>query len=125
MEILGKVWGQTSPIFCKNNVEIHRIEGRKGGYCSKHRHWAKFNMFFMEKGKLKITVVKDYGSGVLDDITIIGPGQHTIVPPGQYHQFEILEDCIAYEIYWVELDPSDIERETIGGTTQLSANLKP
>ena len=37
----GKVWGQTQPLFNKNNVEIHRIETNKGGYCSKHKHEFK------------------------------------------------------------------------------------
>ena len=115
MEIKGKIWGKTSPIFCKNNVEIHRLEGKKGGFCSRHRHWAKFNRFFVERGKIKVTITKDYGSGILDDVTIIGPGEQTTVSPGDLHSFEILEDCVAYEIYWVELDPDDIERETVGG----------
>ena len=115
MDIQGKVWGLTTPLFCKNNVEIHRIEGRKGGFCSWHKHDAKYNRFFVEKGLLKVSVQKDYGSGTLEDVTIIGPGQQTTVPPGQFHQFEVLEDCAAYEINWVELDPNDIERLTVGG----------
>jgi len=123
MEIHGKLWGKTSPVFFKNNVEIHRIEGRRGGYCSKHFHQSKFNMFLVEKGKLKIIVTKDYGSGILDDITIVGPGEQTIVPPGQWHKFEVLEDCIAFEIYWVELDLGDIERETVGGISRLKDSI--
>ena len=115
MEIKGKIWGSTSPIFCKNNVEIHRIEGNKGGYCSWHRHQSKYNRFFVEKGTIKVTVQKDYGSGELEDETIIGPGQQTTVSPGDYHKFEVLEDCVVYEIYWVELDPNDIDRLTVGG----------
>jgi hypothetical protein len=74
---------------------------------------------------MKVSVWKDYGSGTLEDITVIGPGQHTTVPPGQFHQFEILEDCIAYEIYWVELDPGDIDRETVGGSTIPSGLASP
>lgn len=120
MEIKGKVWGRTSTLFYKNNVEIHRLEGKKGGFCSKHRHYAKYNRFFCESGKLKIVVSKDYGSGVLDDVTILGPGDSTTVAPGDFHQFEVLEDCVCYEIYWVELDPGDIERETVGGSQKAS-----
>ena len=115
MDLQGKVWGSTSPLFCKNNVEIHRIEGNKGGYCSFHCHKHKFNRFFIESGVLKITVQKDYGSGVLDDVTIIEAGQQTTVSPGQFHKFEVIEDCVAYEIYWVELDQGDIDRLTVGG----------
>lgn len=115
MDIQGKVWGQTTPLFCKNNVEIHRIEGVAGGFCSWHRHNMKFNRFFIESGVLKITVQKDYGSGTLEDVTILEAGQQTTVSPGQFHKFEVLEDCVAYEIYWVELDPDDIDRLTVGG----------
>ena len=49
------------------------------------------------------------------DKTIISTGEMTIVKPGAYHKFEALEDTICYEIYWVELNPSDIVREDIGG----------
>lgn len=115
MEIQGKVWGSTSPIFHKNNVEINRIIGKKGGFSSFHCHKHKFNLFFVESGVIKVTIQKDYGSGVLEDETIVGPGQQTTVPPNQFHKFEVVEDCVAYEIYWVELDPNDIERLTVGG----------
>jgi mannose-6-phosphate isomerase-like protein (cupin superfamily) len=115
MDVQGKIWGSTSPLFCKNNVEIHRIEGNKGGFCSWHKHGAKYNRFFVESGTIKVTVQKDYGSGTLEDVTILLPGQQTTVAPGDYHKFEVLEDCVAYEIYWVELNPADIERITVGG----------
>lgn len=118
MEIQGKVWGTTSPIFCKNNVEIHRIEGRKGGYCSYHLHKSKFNRFFVESGVIRVTIQRDYGSGILEDVTVVGPQQQITVPPGFYHRFEVIEDCVAYEIYWVELDPDDIERLTVGGVNE-------
>ena len=40
----------------------------------------------------------------------------TVAKPGTYHRFKALEDTICYEIYWVELDPSDIERDDVGGS---------
>ena len=52
----GKVWGNTKNIFCKNNVEVHRIEAQKGGYSSKHKHNYKYNAFFVERGRLIIYV---------------------------------------------------------------------
>ncbi len=114
----GKVWGTTQPLFNKNNVEIHRIETDKGGYCSKHKHQYKYNCFYVEKGKLKITAWKnDYN---LVDITILSTGEATTVPPGEYHVFEALEDSVCYEIYWVEISESDIIREDHGGTSQSS-----
>lgn len=115
MIVQGKVWGKTSPIFFKNNVEMHRIEGKKGGHCSKHRHHTKYNMFFIESGKLQVEIHKDYGSEVLKDITVLGPGEATTVAPGDWHRFRVLEDCVAFEIYWVELEAADIDREDVGG----------
>lgn len=111
--IQGKIWGNTQSIFNKNNVEIHRIETKKGGFCSKHRHLRKYNMFYVESGKIKIISWKtDYD---LVDETIISSGQCTTTPPGEYHRFESLEDSVVYEIYWVTLEPSDIDREDHGG----------
>jgi hypothetical protein len=114
MNIQGKIWGQTSSLFDKNNVEIHRIECNKNGFCSKHKHISKYNMFFIEKGKLEISVWKnDYN---LIDKTIISFQQTCIVRPQEYHLFKCLEDnTVAFEIYWVEIDKNDIERESIGG----------
>ena len=111
--IQGKVWGDTQCLFFKNNVEIHRINTKKGGYCSKHMHEHKYNAFYIEKGKLKITAWKnDYD---LVDETIVTDQQMTICPPKEYHMFEALEDTVAYEIYWVELLKKDIVRENHGG----------
>lgn len=108
----GKIWGDTTEIFTKNNVEIHRINIKKDCCCSKHKHNFKFNAFFIEKGSLKIkTWKKDYP---LVDETIINAGEMTLVKPGEFHQFISLEDTIAYEIYWTEISSEDIERETCG-----------
>ena len=113
MNIQGKVWGKTQKIFANNNFELHRIEVNKGAFCSKHKHIHKINAFYIEKGKLKITIHEtEYD---LIDETIASTGDLSIVKPGKYHEFEALENTIAYEIYWVELDHSDIDRETIGG----------
>ena len=111
--IQGKVWGNTCPLFCKNNVEIHRIEIKKGGYCSKHKHEYKYNAFYIESGKIKIKAWKNEYD--LIDETVISTNQITTCPPQEYHMFEALEDSIVYEIYWVELSEKDIIRENVGG----------
>jgi hypothetical protein len=49
------------------------------------------------------------------DETILGPGMCTDACPTKYHTFEALEDTDAIEIYWVSLDPDDIDRRTVGG----------
>ena len=47
MRIQGKVWGKTQDIFKNSNFELHRIEARKGSFCSKHQHKHKYNAFFI------------------------------------------------------------------------------
>ena len=108
----GKVWGKTEMVHKNGVLEFHRIETKKGGECSKHKHQFKWNGFFVESGKLKIKVWKnDYD---LVDETILGPGDFTQVKPGEYHSFECLEDAVAFELYWAEFDHNDIVRETVG-----------
>ena len=109
----GKIWGSTQPLFNKNNVEIHRIETKKGGYCSKHKHTYKYNCFYMESGEIKITAWNDYD---LVDVTLLKAGEATTVPPGEYHMFECVKAAVCYEIYWVEISSTDIVRENHGGS---------
>ena len=108
----GKVWGTSRLLFSANNVEIHRIAVAQYGICSKHRHRHKSNAFYVESGRLAIDVWKhDYP---LVDRTVLEPGDYTVIAPGEFHRFQALEDAVAYEIYFVELDSADIERETVG-----------
>lgn len=110
--ITGKIWGTTELIESNGSLEFHRIETEKGGVCSKHLHSLKWNGFFVESGKLLIRVwQKDYD---LIDETVLGPGDWTKVKPGLMHQFECLEDAVAFEVYWAELSSNDIERENVG-----------
>ena len=109
----GKFWGKTTSLFNKNNVEIHRIVGARGGYSSEHKHTFKFNMFYVESGRIELSVWKDPSGNV--DSTILSKGEMSIVDPGYFHKFEVKEDCVVYEVYWVELDSKDIERRNSGG----------
>jgi D-lyxose ketol-isomerase len=111
----GKIWGHTKEIFNKNNVAIHRIDIKKNSCCSKHYHDNKYNMFFVESGKLLIKHWQnDYN---LIDETVLTDGESCCIPPKHYHQFIGLTDVIAYEIYYVELDDKDIIRENCGSNT--------
>lgn len=117
----GKVWGETSCIFFQSNVEIHRLTTNKDAYCSKHKHEHKYNKFFVESGVITITVWKnDYD---LVDVTLLGPGESMVVRPGEYHQFRCREAAVVYEIYWTELEQSDITRESCGGTPHTPAGV--
>jgi quercetin dioxygenase-like cupin family protein len=109
----GKIWGKTQEIFKNFNFEVHNISIRKGGYCSKHKHVFKYNMFFVISGRLKIKVWKnDYK---VCDETILEKGEKTVVGPGEYHQFEALDRTKALEIYYPESIQKDIIRESKGG----------
>lgn len=113
MNIEGKIWGLTSQLFHKNNVEIHRIEIKEGAYCSNHKHEHKFNMFFVESGELLVKVWKnDYN---LVDETTLKKFEMTTIKPGEFHQFCANKDTVAYEIYWTEINSDDIIRKDCGG----------
>lgn len=111
--IKKKVWGLTEKLFENNNVEIHRIEIKVGGYCSRHFHEYKFNMFYVESGELDIEVQENDSSIV--NTTTLYKGQSTTVEPQKLHIFKAKQDTIAYEIYWVQLMGEDIKRESFGG----------
>lgn len=108
----GKVWGQTELLLANGVLEFHRIEAVAGGKCSKHKHMYKWNGFFVESGHLLIRVWKnDYD---LVDVTHLYKGDFMQVKPGEFHQFEAVENTIAFELYWAEFDHGDIQRETVG-----------
>lgn len=108
----GKVWGVTELLEANGVLEFHRIDANKGGVCSKHKHKFKWNGFYVVSGQLKIKVWKNNYD--LVDETLLFPGDYTKVAPGEYHQFEAMEDTVAFELYWAEFDHDDIERETVG-----------
>ena len=108
----GKIWGNTQEIFNLHNISINRIVINKGASCSKHYHNHKYNMFFIEHGKLQIDVwQKDYS---LIDSTVLCDGESSVVKPKLFHKFIALEDTIAYEIYYTILENNDIYREDCG-----------
>lgn len=114
--ISGKIWGSTELIHANGVLEFHRIEVEAGGTCSKHKHKYKWNGFYVESGRLLVRVWKnDYD---LVDETVLTAGSFTQVKPGEYHQFEALDDTVAFELYWAEFDHNDIERETVGSTNK-------
>jgi len=107
----GKVWGLTTEIYRTATFSAYHLSIDKFGYCSKHKHNRKYNLFYVLSGKLKIIIWRDG----LPDITILGPGQISGVPPDFFHQFEGLENTECIEIYYVFLEDPDIERENQGG----------
>ena len=110
--ISGKVWGTTELVERNGVLEFHRIVTKAGGVCSKHLHEYKWNGFFVESGIMKVTVWQD-DQGLVDE-TILYPGDFTQVKPGKFHQFEGIEDGVAFELYWAEFNHNDIVRRTSG-----------
>ncbi len=110
--IAGKVWGQTELVHANGVLEFHRIEYKAKGTCSKHQHKFKWNGFFVESGEMIVRVWQnDYD---LVDETVLNAGDFTQVKPGVYHQFEGVEDGVAFELYWAEFNHDDIQRESVG-----------
>jgi len=108
----GKIWGETTEFFRNALVSAHHLNIKNGGYCSKHSHAHKYNLFYVISGRLKISIWHDEEK---EDVTIIGAGQSTAVSPGFFHKFEALEDTVCIEVYQVFLEDPDIERKTVGG----------
>lgn len=111
----GKVWGTTTDICSGPNFSLKLINGIAGYKCSKHKHEHKINFFHVISGCLIIRVWKNNYN--LVDETILGKGESTIVKPGEYHEFEVLESTLATELYWVEMNEEDIVRKDVGGKT--------
>ena len=108
----GKVWGGTELIHANGVLEFHRINFNAGYKCSEHAHEFKWNGFFVESGKMIVRVWQD-DQGLVDE-TILEAGDFTQVKPGKIHQFEGLEDGVAFELYWAEFNHDDIVRRTSG-----------
>lgn len=106
-----KVWGSTELLWEGNNVELHKIIINRGGYCSKHVHQFKHNLFYVEDGVLEIERWDDN----MCNVTRLHSGESTVARPGEYHRFEALENTIAFELYYVSIEKPDILREIVGG----------
>jgi mannose-6-phosphate isomerase-like protein (cupin superfamily) len=113
----GKIWGNTELIHANGVLEFHRIEFKAGYKCSEHEHKFKWNGFFVESGRMLVRVWQDADQAGLIDETVLEAGQFTQVKPGKVHQFEGLEDGVAFELYWAEFAHDDIVRRTVGRRT--------
>lgn len=109
----GKIWGSTELIHANGSLEFHRIEYKAGYTCSEHQHQYKWNGFYVESGKMIVRVWQDDQEGLIDE-TILEAGDFTQVKPGKVHQFEGVEDGVAFELYWAEFRHDDIVRRTVG-----------
>jgi len=111
--IQGKVWGKTEEIYKNSTLEFHRIDFNAGYQCSEHKHQTKSNGFYVVSGEMLVRVWQKE-QGLIDE-TLLGPGDFTAVKPGLYHQFIGIEDGLAFELYWSEMEHNDIQRQVSGG----------
>jgi mannose-6-phosphate isomerase-like protein (cupin superfamily) len=126
----NKIWGETKMVWSGNNTEIHQITIKKGGYCSKHKHINKYNLFFIIQGKLMVETWKEidvidknkWSENNMIEKTILLSGESTIVSPRQYHRFTALIPTRAIEVYWTYLEKDDIIREDCGGILKSMNN---
>ncbi len=109
--LIGKVWGSTKALFQSDSCEVQHLKVKKGYRCSNHEHAFKHNLFYVLRGRIRVTNHKDG----LDDETVLGPGEMTLIKPTERHSFEALTNCELLELYWVCLDPDDIKRYSRGG----------
>lgn len=121
---IDKVWGISTKVWASNNAEVHSIEINKGGFCSKHLHEAKSNLFFVNKGKLMVEVWEEDNNSSREICIrkfILTPQESLlVVSPKVYHRFTALEDTLATEIYWTEdINPYDIVRQELGGVKKI------
>ena len=110
----GKIWGNTELIHANGVVEFHRIEFKAGFKCSEHEHQYKWNGFFVESGKMIVRVWQTADQKGLVDETVLEAGDFTQVKPGLIHQFEGVEDGVAFTLYWAEFNHNDIVCRTVG-----------
>lgn len=113
----GKLWGFTQKVFGWNGTSAHLIHVNRGGYCSCHSHEHRWNRFLVLRGYLKVTIFEYRDDGDdQKDVTTLGPGEVSDVPPGVGHMFEAIDDVDAVEFYWAVCDDGDIDRHgTVGG----------
>jgi len=112
-EVEKKVWGDTQLIFKTDNISIHRLHIKAGGYCSIHHHEMRHNLFSLEQGEL---IVRQWGP---DEITTLVARQTLVVKAQRRHQFEAVTPVVLYEIYYATVNQDDIVREALGGITGI------
>ena len=82
------------------------------------------NGFFVELGTMIVRVWQTADQEGLVDETVLQAGDFTQVKPGLVHQFEGVEDGVAFELYWAEFSHDDIERRTVGTTANNERRIK-
>ena len=110
MENIHKIWGDRKRIHLDDKNEVDLLYLKKDTFCSTHTHKYKNNKFLLISGN--VVIETEYGKGNLKS----GNAWH--VPAPDKHRFVVLEDSVMIEIAYVDegqIDPEDINRESLGG----------
>ena len=98
--MIEKPWGSWKLLFIDDVYELRLLHLKAGGFCSRHYHETKCNVFHVVSGSIR---VKTYGASepgedglLLVRILTRGSGPYHI-PAGTQHRFEVIQDAIAYE----------------------------
>lgn len=122
VEIESKIWGTSKVIYRDDRSEIVEITVKAGGFCSRHYHKNKDNLFLVTSGALR---VDQFGfRGQSKWLYACGGGSGPLlVPAGVTHQFTAETDVVAWEVYRAiggrVIDPADIVRLSEGGIRRL------
>lgn len=109
------LWGIKEIVDKTGVSQLDYLIINKGGFCSKHKHFQKYNLFYVTTGILKISLYLKNGTQVDYVIGDDCPKRRFIVRPGTYHRFKALEDTECIEYSFVKISDEDILREDIGG----------
>lgn len=109
-----KIWGER---WLVRKDSTHAVSGLliKAGYrCSWHVHETKFNIFVVLRGQIRL-IISEMGKRVP---VVLKAGESFVIKPGQWHEFQGVEDAIVIEEMFVKYDESDITREIVGGRVE-------
>ena len=97
-----KPWGHTVRLPMPNGSEVHVAYINKGGESSWHCHKELVNVFYVVKGKLRIT--QEVGPDM-----VLEAGDICTVETGNRHDFYAFTDSIVVEGYGsVDIDRSKV-----------------
>jgi quercetin dioxygenase-like cupin family protein len=106
MPIIEKHWGKTLLVFDNETIHIYLAWINQGGFCSKHYHKNKHNLFFLQSGSI---IVKTWNTDTINEHKLIA-GDKILVKNNIWHQFLAVEESILLEIYYSTIDHEDIIR---------------
>ena len=106
MNIIEKSWGKTVLVFDNETIHIYLAWIKPEGFCSKHYHKNKNNLFFVQSGSI---IVKTWDKDTINEYKLLA-GDKILVNNNVWHQFIATEESIILEIYYSTIDHEDIIR---------------